>query len=58
MIGGSIPGETRVASIAVFDAMDRLDYDGAAAYSLVLLLTSLFILTVIYWHNRHPFRTL
>lgn len=40
MIGGSIPGETRVASIAIFEHTETLDYGAAALLSLVLMIVS------------------
>ena len=48
MIGGNLPGETRVASIAIYDAVERLDYGSANAYSLILLSFSFTVLLVIY----------
>ncbi len=45
MIGGNIPGKTRVASIAVFDQVEALNYDQANAYALILVVFSLTILT-------------
>lgn len=44
MLGGSIPGETRVASIALFDKVQQLDYAAAHAYALVLLAIALVLL--------------
>ena len=44
MIGGNIPGETRVASIAIYDAVEGLEYSVAHRYSLVLLVFSLAVL--------------
>ncbi|MDC0335886.1 molybdate ABC transporter permease subunit [Pseudodesulfovibrio sp.] len=40
MIGGSIPGETRVASIAIFEHTETLDYGAAGMLSLVLMIVS------------------
>lgn len=37
MIGGNIPGQTRVASIAIYDAAESLDYARANHYALVLV---------------------
>ena len=37
MIGGSVPGETRVVSIAIYEAVESLDYRGAAMLSLAVL---------------------
>lgn len=52
MIGGNIPGETRVASLAVFDAVESLNYEEAHFYSLILLLSSLVIITFVYAVNK------
>lgn len=51
MVGGNMPGETRVASIAIYDEVQALNYDVANQYSLVLFLISLAILTLIYSIN-------
>lgn len=48
MIGGNIPGETRVASIAIFDAMESMDYDLANKYALTLILITASILLPFY----------
>ncbi len=47
MVGGSIPGETRVASIAIFEAVEALRYRDAWIMSLVLALTSFVFLIVV-----------
>jgi molybdate transport system permease protein len=49
MIGGNIPGETRVASIAVFDAVESLRYGDANAYSLILLVMSFTLLMGLFF---------
>jgi molybdate transport system permease protein len=51
MVGGNMPGETRVASIAIYDEVQALNYDVANQYSLVLFVFSLAILTLIYSIN-------
>jgi molybdate transport system permease protein len=51
MVGGNMPGVTRVASIAIYDEVQALNYDVANQYSLVLFLISMVILTVIYSIN-------
>ena len=48
MIGGNIPGETRVLSIALFDRVEMLDYAGAHAIAAGLLVFALLVLTVTY----------
>ena len=54
MVGGNIPGETRVASIAIYDEVQAMNYQAANQYSLVLFLISLVILTVIFSIKRPP----
>jgi molybdate transport system permease protein len=54
MVGGNIPGETRVASIAIYDEVQAMNYQTANQYSLVLFLISLVILTVIFSIKRPP----
>lgn len=52
MIGGNIPGKTRVASIAVYDQVEALNFDKANQYALLLFLFSFIILLVIYSVNK------
>ena len=47
MIGGSIPGVTRVASIALYDEVQALDYPRAHAFAAVLLVLSFLLLLVV-----------
>jgi len=44
MLGGSVPGKTRVASIALYDEVQKLNYPAAHALALVLLLMSFVVL--------------
>ncbi|MDD9892554.1 MAG: molybdate ABC transporter permease subunit [Gammaproteobacteria bacterium] len=48
MIGGNIPGETRLASIAVYEHVETLNYQGAHQLSLALLGLSFLLLTLAY----------
>lgn len=48
MVGGNISGETRTVSIAIYDRVQALDYGGAAATALPLLLASFAVLAVTY----------
>jgi molybdate transport system permease protein len=48
MVGGSIPGETRTASIAIYDRVQAFDAAGAGAMSALLLVLSLVTLGVVY----------
>lgn len=52
MIGGNIPGETRVASIAIYDHVETLEYGAAHGLSAVLLILSFVILLAVYGLNR------
>lgn len=47
MIGGSIPGETRVASIALYDEVQALSYPRAHAFAAVLLVLSFALLLAV-----------
>jgi molybdate transport system permease protein len=51
MVGGNMPGETRVASIAIYDQVQALNFAVANQYSLVLFIISITLLTVIYSIN-------
>ena len=51
MIGGNIPGETRVASIAIYDEVEALNYDAANYYSLILFGITFAILLTVYIVN-------
>lgn len=47
MIGGNIPGETQVLSVAIFDAVETMDYDKAYNLSAALLVFAVVILIAI-----------
>ncbi len=51
MIGGNLPGITKVASITIYEEVELLHYGQAGFYALVLLLTSFLILAVFYALN-------
>ncbi|HEY6899937.1 MAG TPA: molybdate ABC transporter permease subunit [Puia sp.] len=52
MIGGSIPGETKVASVAIYDEVQSSNYPLAGRYALILLGLSFTILLTVYLINR------
>jgi len=53
MIGGNIPGVTRVASVQIYDHVEALAYDDAHALSAVLLAFSFLVLLAVYgWRPR------
>ena len=52
MIGGNIPGETRVASIAIYDEVESLNYAMAHQYALTLFVVTFAILLLVYTLNK------
>lgn len=52
MIGGNIPGETQVLSIAIYDHVEALEYGSAHWLSAGLLISSFLVLLMIYGANR------
>ena len=48
MIGGSIPGRTRVVSIAVYEHVETLEMGQAHALSAFLLCFSFVVLLLVY----------
>jgi molybdate transport system permease protein len=53
MLGGSIPGETKVLSVLIYDYTESMNYEAAHQLSLLLLAFSFFVLFVVYSINRH-----
>lgn len=56
MIGGNLPGKTKVASIAIYDAVESLQYKQAHVYAITLLLISFCILLFAYQLNKNIFK--
>ena len=54
MVGGNMPGETRVASIAIYDEVQSLNYHTANQYSWVLFAISMVLLTIIFSIKKSP----
>jgi molybdate transport system permease protein len=52
MVGGNMPGQTRVASIAIYDEAQSLNFDLAHKYAFILFTMSLLLLTTIYSVNK------
>jgi len=52
MVGGSIPGKTEVASVAIYDYVETLDYESAHIYSLIMLAISFAVLLFVYMFNE------
>ncbi len=51
MIGGNMPGVTKVASIAIYDEVESLNYSAANSYSLILFALTFSILLLVYIVN-------
>ncbi len=52
MVGGNIPGETRVISIAIYDQVETLNYGAAHQMSLLLLAFAFVVLFGMFVINR------
>jgi molybdate transport system permease protein len=52
MVGGNIPGETRVVSIAIYDHVESLNYAAAHRMSLVLIGIAFIVLMAMFVLNR------
>ena len=52
MVGGAIPGETEVASVAIYDYVEMMDYKKAHIYSAIMLLISFAVLFTVYFINN------
>ena len=52
MVGGNIPGETRVISIAIYDQVETLNYAAAHRLSAILLVFAFAALLAMYLVNR------
>jgi len=51
MVGGSIPGETKVASVAIYEFVEIMDYKAAHVYSAIMVVISFFVLLSVYIFN-------
>jgi len=52
MVGGNIPGETRVVSIAIYDHVETLNYGAAHRLSLLLIAFAFIVLFATFAWNR------
>lgn len=52
MVGGSIPGETKVASVAIYEMVEIMDYKSAHIYSAIMVTISFLVLLGVYFFNR------
>lgn len=54
MIGGNIPGQTRVLSVAIYEHVEASEFDQAHQLAAGLVLFSLLVLVTLYRVNRVP----
>ncbi|WP_294961364.1 molybdate ABC transporter permease subunit [Sulfurimonas sp.] len=52
MVGGSIPDETKVASVAIYEMVEILDYTSAHIYSAIMVIMSFLVLLSVYIFNH------
>ncbi|MDD5372712.1 MAG: molybdate ABC transporter permease subunit [Sulfurimonas sp.] len=57
MIGGNIAGETKVASIAIYDEVESLNYTVANQYAFTLFIITFSILLFVYMLNKQMVRS-
>ena len=57
MVGGSIPEETKVASLAIYEYVEVLDYEKAHIYSAIMLVMSFIVLFGVYVFNAKQKKT-
>ncbi|MDB5000237.1 MAG: molybdenum transporter permease subunit [Mucilaginibacter sp.] len=57
MIGGNIPGITRVASIAVYDSVEQMDYTSANNYSLILFAITFILVIGVFIYNKYQVKS-
>ncbi len=51
MVGGSIPSETKVASVAIYEFVEVMDYTKAHIYSAIMVIISFLVLLSVYIFN-------
>jgi len=52
MVGGSIPGETKVTSVAIYEMVEVMDYETAHIYSAIMVAISFAVLLGVYIFNQ------
>ena len=52
MVGGSIPSQTKVASVAIYEMVEIMDYTVAHIYSGIMVIISFLVLLSVYVFNR------
>lgn len=54
MIGGNVPGQTRVASVQIYDHVEALEYSQAHTLAAVMLLFSFLVLLGLHLWRANP----
>jgi molybdate transport system permease protein len=57
MIGGNIPNVTRVASIAVYDSVEQMDYATANTYSFILFAITFILVISVFIFNKYQLKS-
>jgi molybdate transport system permease protein len=57
MIGGNIPNVTRVASIAVYDSVEQMDYASANVYSMILFAITFIMVIAVFIFNKYQLKS-
>jgi molybdate transport system permease protein len=52
MIGGNIPGQTRVVSVQIYDHVEALEYDQAHKLAAIMIIFSFLVLLSLYSFQR------
>jgi molybdate transport system permease protein len=52
MVGGSIPSETKVASVAIYEMVEIMDYKAAHIYAAIMVVISFLVLLGVYIFNQ------
>src|SRR6187402_1958592 len=58
MVGGSIPTETKVVSIAIYEEVESMNYDNANIYAGILFIFSFSILLAVHLINNKSRKTI
>ncbi len=53
MVGGNIPDETKVASVAIYEMVEIMDYSTAHIYSAIMVCISFVVLLGVYTFNAN-----
>lgn len=53
MVGGSIPNQTKTASVAIYEMVEIMNYQGAHLYSGIMVFISFCVLLLVYIFNRN-----